>query len=384
VTCSQLRQEIAGVKPVDGDTGGRLLRAAVRQHADNIDVYGVGREVVFRDDRFGPTAMDAWSPYAYVSRLARGGAAVQAWNGWMDAGTVDGALSRFAAARGPQMLVIGPWSHGADHDADPYGPPNAPLRPSKAEQLAAQTAFFDAYLKGDGRSAAKREIRYYTLGENAWHTTSVWPPRGVRMQRWFFGESGTLGPSRPPAASGADRYAVDFTATSGTSNRWHTQTGSDVVYPDRAGQDRKLLTYTSAPLARAVEITGRAVVSLQVSSTATDGAFIAYLEDVAPSGRVTYLTEGELRALHRKISTPTPPFHSFERADAQPLVPGQLAEVRFAMQPISVLIGKGHRIRIAVAGADRDSFARIPANGNPVITVERNAVHASAVDLPVR
>jgi putative CocE/NonD family hydrolase len=256
--------------------------------------------------------------------------------------------------------------------------------------MAAQTAFFDAYLKGEGRPAGRREIRYYTLGEGAWHTATTWPPPGVRMQSWFFGESGSLGRDRPAAATGADRYAVDFTATSGSLNRWHTQTGSDVVYPDRASEDGKLLTYTSAPLPRAVEITGHAVVTLQVSSTATDGAFIAYLEDVSPSGRVTYLTEGELRALDRKVSTAKPPYpvfgpyHSFKRADAEPLVPGRLAELRFALQPISVLIRKGHRIRIALAGADRDSFARIPATGTPVVTVERNAVHASGVDLPVR
>ncbi len=150
------------------------------------------------------------------------------------------------------------------------------------------------------------------------------------------------------------------------------------------------LTYTSAPLAHNLEITGHPVVTLDVTSTAADGAFIVYLEDVAPGGRVTYITEGELRAIHRKISSGRPPYHvfgpyhSFLRADAEPLVPGRVAELRFALLPTSVLIHKNHRIRIAVAGADRGTFARIPAAGNPVVTVARNAVNASAVDLPVR
>ena len=40
------------------------------------------------------------------------------------------------------------------------------------------------------------------------------------------------------------------------------------------------------------------MVSLQLSSTKPDGALHVYLEDVAPDGRVTYLTEGVLRLVH--------------------------------------------------------------------------------------
>ena len=249
--------------------------------------------------------------------------------------------------------------------------------------------FLDRYLKRNGRPAPTREIRYYTLGERVWHTASSWPPPSVRQQRWYFGANGSLGREPPIDSDGADRYTVDFTASTGSANRWHTQAGGDVVYPDRARADRKLLVYTSAPLARSIEITGNPAITLDVTSTSRDGAFIVYLEDVAPSGRVTYITEGELRALHRKLSPHKPPYalfgpsHSFRRADAEPLVPGRLAELRFVLLPTSVLLRKGHRIRVAIAGADNGTFARIPATGNPVITVARNNTHASSIDLPV-
>ena len=251
-------------------------------------------------------------------------------------------------------------------------------------------AFLDGYLKSQTEPAPKRVIRYYTLGEGSWHTTTTWPPPGLTTQRWFFGASGSLARAQPSGAGGADRYAVNFAATSGPLNRWHTQAGSDVVYPDRASADKKLLTYTSAPVAHALEITGHPIVTLYVTSTASDGAFIVYLEDVAPHGRVTYVTEGELRALQRRISTAKPPFpvfgpyHSFLRADAQPLVPGEQAELRFSLWPTSVLIRRGHRIRVAIAGADNGTFARIPATGNPVLTIARSKTRASAIDLPVR
>ncbi|HWO34771.1 MAG TPA: CocE/NonD family hydrolase C-terminal non-catalytic domain-containing protein, partial [Candidatus Acidoferrum sp.] len=73
-------------------------------------------------------------------------------------------------------------------------------------------------------------------------------------------------------------------------NRWATGFGGgDVVYPDRANEDRKLLAYTSVPLDSDLEITGSPVLTVQMSSTTSDGAIHAYLEDVAPEGRVTYL-----------------------------------------------------------------------------------------------
>jgi predicted acyl esterase len=126
-----------------------------------------------------------------------------------------------------------------------------------------------------------------------------------------------------------------------------------------------------------------------VTSTATDGAFFIYFEDIDEQGVVNYVTEGALRALHRKIAADTPPYklavpyHSFKKKDAMPLVPGQIAELKFALQPTSVLIRKGHRLRIAIAGADKDTFARIPDAGVPVIKVARNKHNASWIELPV-
>jgi predicted acyl esterase len=63
------------------------------------------------------------------------------------------------------------------------------------------------------------------------------------------------------------------------------------------------------------------------------------------------------------------------------LVPGQVAELEFGLLPISVLVRKGHRLRIAIAG--QSIFARIPAEGAPTITVSRGGQHASWIDLPV-
>jgi len=51
---------------------------------------------------------------------------------------------------------------------------------------------------------------------------------------------------------------------------------------------------------------------------------------------------------------------------------GEIDELSFGFHPTSVLIKKGHRIRIAFAGHDEGTFARIPAEGTADIMVSRN------------
>ena len=122
--------------------------------------------------------------------------------------------------------------------------------------------------------------------------------------------------------------------------------GEDVIYGDRANDDEKLLTYTSPSLESDLEVTGYPLVSLHVGSTHEDGAIYAYLEDVHPDGRITYVTEGELRALTRTVSSEEPPYrvfgpyHTFKTADGAPIVPGEVAEFKIGLQLTSVLFKK--------------------------------------------
>jgi predicted acyl esterase len=77
------------------------------------------------------------------------------------------------------------------------------------------------------------------------------------------------------------------------------------------------------------------------------------------------------------------PYHTFKEVDARPLVPGKVAELSFGLLPTSVLIRKGHRIQVSIAGHDAGTFVRVPAQGTPVITLERDKRRASYIDLPV-
>jgi putative CocE/NonD family hydrolase len=155
-------------------------------------------------------------------------------------------------------------------------------------------------------------------------------------------------------------------------------------YADRRALGSRLLVYRSAVLDEPVEVTGHPVLVLHASFDASDAHVFAYLEDERPDGRVDYVTEGQLRALHRHLETCDEtgvPRRSFHRADARALEHGEIAEIVVDLQPVSWRFQAGHRIRVALAGADRDHFARL--DRTPSWSVQRGGSRASHVELPV-
>lgn len=394
------------VKPVDSDHDGSLLRQALKEHRSNVSLADLMKTVVYRDDfKVASTLQDSddslITPYRFQSNSRLKSIPSYHWASFFDAGTAAGAIARFSASTAPMKVVIGYWTHGAYKDTNPYNPVDSELSPSIEKQYRSMSEFL-APLKKYGRpgndsafgsmesSLDERALYYFTAGENVWKRTSVWPPNGTTMERFYFSQGTSLSAQKPTETIGRDQYQVDFSVGTGGSTRWSTQMGGpDVDYGDRAEADKRLLTYTSSALTRDVEITGHPVINLKMSSTEPDGAVIAYLEDVAPDGKVTMLTEGELRLIHRKKSSEEPPYpmfgpyHTFERKDAMPMRRGEVADVSFALLPLSVTVKKGHALRVALSGHDKDNFERVPKSGVPRYTFHRNVDAASFIDIPM-
>ena len=393
--CWKDRQMNYGVQRVDADWDGTHLAQLVRQH-DNISIAKALGNVEFRDDvlttELGSIRFADISPYGLKSKIEASNVPMMVWCGWLDANSCQGALTRYRTLSNPQVVVIGPLSHGGSFNVDPFAANHLPPVPMRQEQLKMEADFFAQTLGNDASANRGSSIQYYTMGEEKWHKSTIWPPAGLSNERLFFAEGNTLTATVPAKQGGADRYNVDLTASSGNETRWHTQLGGgDVVYGDRAAADKKLLTYTSSPLQADLEITGSPVLTLQIASTTSDGAIHAYLEDVAPSGRVTYIDEGVFRLIHRKEIDPRSlpyeslgPAHSFRREDAEPMKPGDAALIRFSLLPTSVLLRKGHSIRIALAGADAGLFQTYPASGAAEWTVYRDAERSSFLELPAK
>lgn len=399
---------VTGVQPVQDDHDRSLRAGAIAAHRDNYDVHEQAQALTFRDDvapsdpyhhksanefQLAGTPVDAagsinlFSPHNYWHDIEASGAAVYNYGGWFDGAYAHSAIKRFlTVSTAGSRLTLGPWNHGGRWCIDPLRGPAKSSFDHNGELLR----FFDHHLReGDTGIGSEPRVHYFTMVENRWKSSDVWPPPAIPRSYYLAAER-MLGLD-PPASDGTgDEYVVERTAGTGEHSRWRTQVavGAAVRYPDRAEQDARLLTYTSAPLDRCIEVTGHPVIDLFVTSTAKDGSVFVYLEDVDPQGRVAYVTEGQLRFVHRRLSTePAPyrqvvPYRTFARAQVQPLTPGEAARLTFDLLPTSYVFGAGHRVRIAVAGVDASHFAVLP-DGPSTLYVHRNRLHPSHIDLPV-
>ena len=373
---------VAGPERVDSDTDGTLAKEAVAEHVANYDVYACGRAAPDRDS----VVCTSGKSLSEISELARkpaieaNGVPIYSIAGWFDANSPAMVLRRFETFSNPQEVTIGALSHGGYMSTDPFAATGAKPDPRYAKQTAGIAAFFDRYLKPGGTPIVGKTLHYFMLNGGGWKTANSWPPAGAQLVDWHFGDKHSLGLS---AVTGTDTYKVDLSASSGPLARHLSPEAlSRTAYPDRAQQDKKLLTYTSDPLPSDIDLAGDPLAKLTLSTSAADGEVIVYLEEMSAHGKVTYLTEGELRLEHRKLNTvasSADPLHSYLSADAAPTAPGRAETIEIGLMPIAVRIKKGERIRVAIAGADAGNLERIPATGDPTLTVVRSA---STVSLP--
>lgn len=381
-----------GPAPVDDDADGTLLARAVSEHTANVDMTQFIREFVYRDDglSYDPEYTAPTIGPAYYAESIRPEVAYYSVSGWMDAVYfANAATRRFLSLENTHKhLLMGPWDHGARTNASPCRSAELPA----FERMAAYLRFFDEYLKGyETGMTGEAPVHYFTMVEEKWKSAESWPPPRSICRRYFLGADGTLGEREPTEVSASDDYQADFSVGTGLQTRYERAAaiGVTTYYADWHGRDERMLTYTSQRIDADMEVTGHPVVTLYAASSERDGAFCVYLEDVAPDGICRYVTEGVLRALHRK-TTDAParlrtvgPYRSLSRRDAALLVPGEAVELSFDLVPTSWLFRAGHRIRLAIAAADRDHYARIPGGRPPLLTFFREAGRPSAIDLPV-
>lgn len=344
----------SGVAPLGFDTDFSMLQAAFRDHASNADGDGLFA-AAFSDDSIGSGTWPDMTPREHPS--ARVPARVVA--SWVDGLTADSALLRYAShPNTPMQVVIGTQTHSNGLDGDPFSrTPFRPARPDAVHSYADDITFVNDVLSG---APIGRSIRYLVMGTDTWRSTAVWPPSSVRAERFALAPSSL---SAEPALDASElSYRVDPTTSSGAYNRWGSQRGQPIHYGDRRRAPGALLSFDAPAVDSDVEIAGAPELCLVMSTDQSDGLVIAYLEDVAPDGRVTYLSEGELRLLHRATRgaacDPAPGAErSFARADAAPAVPGERMRLEIPLANIAARVGRGHHLRLSLAGADAGTFS---------------------------
>ncbi len=382
--------------PVDDDPDGEKLAAALQ---DQIQGSEIGH-VPFRDS-ISPWVTEVlgmevrWnmdsSPHTHFDLIEQSGVAMYGTANWEDGGGVRwGPIMRYKNLSNPGKLLLGPGGHClwyTDYSPKPY-PLTFPI-------VTEEHRWFDYWLKGiDNGIMQEPPIYLFTynreMGEE-WRFAWQWPLPNEKRVTYYLGagpsdapasgvNNGTLSTAAPTERQARDDYVVDYTITA-----------------DNRGELG--LTYTTEPLAADLEITGDPVVNLYVSSTATDGDFFAYLEDVAPDDTTRYFAvDGSLRASNRAEHRPPYdnwdlPYHrSFEK-DARPLKPDMPARLSFNMGSTSYLFKAGHRIRLiitcfmpAIPASESSPGAPSPTpilDPPPTVSIHRNLILKSHLVLPV-
>lgn len=305
-----------------------------------------------------------WQPVDHSGTVSDVTAPVNLIGGWYDLFlpwmTNDYAVLR-DAGRMP-YLMIGPWSHLS------LGILGATSRES--------LAWLRAHLLADRSRLREMPVCIFVMGLGEWRDFPEWPPPGYRPQRWHLQTGGGLTPE-PPAASEPDRYRYD--PADPTPN-----VGGPLLAPGAASKDNRalearqdVLVYTSAVLARELEVIGPVRAELFVRSSLEHTDFFGRLCDVHPSGKSFNICDG-IRRLRPGRPTPEPD--------------GTL-KVNIELWPTAYHFHCGHRVRLQVSSGAHPRFARNLGSGEPLATattlrvanqtVYHDPAHPSAIILPV-
>lgn len=376
----------SSIYPVHKDS----LKGALNDHKGNLKVYKATKNNEYRSSSKGGFNYEESSVVHWEMEIEESNIPMLVLVSWMDAGTAEGAIQRLEHFSNPQKVLIMSTAHGGWCNASPFSVQDSILKPNPSweDQNQLQLNFFDHYVKGIDKGVDEWPLlTYFNMGEENYKKTDLWPIPGTSETNFFFQEEGKLSAIQSNTNEGQDAYKVDFDVYTSDQNRWTTQMeGAVLNLNHRNEMDDRMLVYTSAPANEDLQITGTPIVTILLSSTHEDGAILVYLEDVDEQGNSTYITEGGLRLIHRKEVTDSIAsynLHSYNEEDALLMVPGKAETIKLKLWPTSVLIKKGHSIRVAIAGADKSTFDRIPKNGTPTLTIHRTTLESSFITLPI-
>ena len=380
--------------PVDGDEDGALLAQARQERSGSVDGKTMAHESTqypFRDSILpdGKLLWEVMALYPFIEDINRSCKPIYMTTGWYDIFLGDMFLW-YDNLSVPKRLTARPLDHSGisatQFDVD-YG--------------AEAQRWFDYWLKGiDNGIMEEPPIHFYVMNaprNEAWQKSNQWPLAKQKLTPFYFSQGltgtvasvndGFLTTESPTVPDAFDVYNVDYSTTSGKNSRW-VAVEEVHGYPDMRANDEKALTYTTSPLETDVEVTGHPVVHLWFVTDAPDLDLFVYLEEVDRSGKSTYITEGTLRASHRKLgqapfSNLGLPYHSHYQSDLAPIPTGEPVELIFSLLPTSYQFHKGNRIRITVACADDDNFDTLVNDPSPKLQMLRGINHPSFIQLPV-
>ena len=387
----QAKRLVKGINPVKGDKKKRTFKKALELHEDNFDVYEGLDLVDFRDETHPQLdrTPDQYSIHNYITEIENSGTPIYRIGGWYDGALSKSVVDGYKNISNTEKVLLGPWDHGPNNNASPFNENKELQFPILDEMLR----FFDYHLKGiDNGIDEEKSFYYFTVGEEEWKSTDVWPLKNQERTNFFLSADSTLNENFDKAQKGKIKHTIDYTHNTGNSSKWNSVTAlykhGPTRYENREEESVKLLNFDSPVLEHNTEMTGHAEINLYLSADAEDAAVFCYIEDVAPDGTVNLVTEGQFRAMHRKVKENDTEYkvvgnyHSYNEEDAEMMEPGELVHLQFNFLPISYQFEKGHKIRLSIGGADWEHFDPIP-NAPTYFELPISDAQKSYVTLPI-
>lgn len=316
---------------------------------------------------------------------------IGSWYDFMVQGSVDSFIGRQhqggVNSKGHQQLLLGPWLHGRMNKTNRVGELVYPENANWPE-LDHMVRWFDHWLKGvDNGVEQQPTVRYYVMGAtdepaapgNVWRTATDWPP-AAKPTSYYLHNGGGLNPQPPSVVSSGTSYDCDPVEPMEIPGRAFPGAKDATLFE----QQKEVRTWTTDPLTAPLEITGEIKAEIWIKSTVTDSDFILRVSDVYPDGRSMLLMDYPQRARYR------------EGFDHQALLePGKPTKIAWHIGWTSIVLNKGHRLRVAISSTGAPFYEPNNQTGGPqsadwmketkrgTHTILHDQEHASRVLLPV-
>ncbi len=333
-----------------------------------------------------PDYDEFWQARNILPHLRNISAAVLTVGGLFDAEDLHGPFNTYRAIEDQNpgifnMLVMGPWRHGAwlSSDGQTLGPADFGFPTAEIFRERAIIPFFRHFLKGEGELNLP-EAWIFETGADRWREFDQWPPEAVEPRSLYLSVGGSLS-AQVPAGSGAEAFdefpsdpARPVPYTPAITTRWN----SEYMVEDQrfASQRPDVLVFRSEPLSEDLTLAGPITARLWVSTTGTDADWVVKLIDEFPGRLPGYRppkrwgepAEEDLGGTQRMVRSEIIRGryrNSFEHPE--PFVPNEAAFVEVPLQGVLHTFKRGHRIMIQVQSTMFPLFDRNPQTYVPNI-----------------
>jgi putative CocE/NonD family hydrolase len=298
-----------------------------------------------------------WQARNLLPHLKNCAPAVMTVGGWYDAEDLYGALKTYAAVekqnKNFNVLVMGPWAHGAWAGAKTEKLGNITFGSNTGDfyQKEIELAFFNHYLKAKGEHNLPEAYMFET-GINQWRKFDAWPPKETAKTRLFAQPGGMLTFEPPTGKEGFVQYVSDPGKPVPYTEAFSIGMTREYMTDDQrfASKRPDVVVFQTDVLKDNVTFAGSIVADLKVSTSGTDSDWVVKVIDVYPgdapddpksakpmAGYQMMVRSEVIRGRFRD---------SYEKP--RPFAPNEPTTVRLELQDVLHTFKKGHRVMIQI------------------------------------